>query len=789
MKSIVEFPAANDFNSDSVSSDNCFDATLRAVAPTQAATESFYMVEGSDDTDDSDIRTGLQSDGKERVSLIRFSQLPELSPRDTVTKAVMKLYPGSATRVEEVYVGAYAPQHDWTAAEMTWSIMSCLMSDAELHSVIMSGVNSPVLFDITNLVRRWYKDPSSNRGILLRRPDLENDSSRYPASFYPQDDDTRYPRLEITYVSHTGTESRWTYQSLNAGRAGAVSADLFNGSLVAAHADTAFGGLRGGVSVAHTYNSCECSGNNFFCGYGWRTSLHQTVHTETMGTNTYYVWTDGDGTEHYFKVSGSQPYADEDGQHLKLRVQEAAGTVTITDLKDSVMTFTKETGWEKYWLTQTKDVLDNAVNITYLSEGKINRGTDPVGRYVQFVYSNDLLSSLVPHMADDSTGAYVSCAYTYTNGNLTGVSYSDLPNEQTGYTYTGHLLTGMANYDGLAVSVAYESNENSDPETRRVTSLKQTGGTGASSLDGAKMLFTYKEMSTHVTFLAGDTANDETDHELIYQFNDNGNVVSVRDDAGYAAYKGYDAEYPNYPDVASRLQRTSVNLLTNHSFETSTGTTYWTTALSNGATGSFTYATNIKKMGGKSLKTSHTNASGEMTVSQAVTVKTGETYTFSGYVRTENDGVQVKPVILRGGVVAAEGAGVSSAGVWTRVHVTAEINPDGQTSDTITVQFRITGAAGAAYIDCAQLEYGDVPNRYNMLTNGCFEYADANDQPTGWTAKDGNTANDAVIELTPPEPGQEDPHRLHPDYIGRHVLRVNGYPNKKKGYYQAVVVG
>ena len=43
MKSIVEFPAANDFNSDSVSSDNCFDATLRAVAPTQRVTESLDM--------------------------------------------------------------------------------------------------------------------------------------------------------------------------------------------------------------------------------------------------------------------------------------------------------------------------------------------------------------------------------------------------------------------------------------------------------------------------------------------------------------------------------------------------------------------------------------------------------------------------------------------------------------------------------------------------------------------------------------------------------------------------
>ena len=43
------------------------------------------MVEGSDNPNTTDIRTGIQSDGKQRISLIRFTNLPSLDPHDTLT--------------------------------------------------------------------------------------------------------------------------------------------------------------------------------------------------------------------------------------------------------------------------------------------------------------------------------------------------------------------------------------------------------------------------------------------------------------------------------------------------------------------------------------------------------------------------------------------------------------------------------------------------------------------------------------------------------------------------------
>ena len=36
-------------------------------------------------------------------------------------------------------------------------------------------------------------------------------------------------------------------------------------------------------------------------GYGWRSSLHQTLHKVLYNGEVEFVYTDGDGTEHFFK--------------------------------------------------------------------------------------------------------------------------------------------------------------------------------------------------------------------------------------------------------------------------------------------------------------------------------------------------------------------------------------------------------------------------------------------------------------------------------------------------------
>ena len=74
-------------------------------------------------------------------------------------------------------------------------------------------------------------------------------------------------------------------------------------------------------------------------GYGWRTSLHQTLHKVLYNGEVEFVYTDGDGTEHFFKKNkdDQKKYSDQSGLSLTLEVGDE--NITITDKGDNVMTF------------------------------------------------------------------------------------------------------------------------------------------------------------------------------------------------------------------------------------------------------------------------------------------------------------------------------------------------------------------------------------------------------------------------------------------------------------------
>ena len=48
-------------------------------------------------------------------------------------------------------------------------------------------------------------------------------------------------------------------------------------------------------------------------GVGWKLSAQQTVVECKVGNETYLVYNDEDGTEHYFSKTATNTYEDEDG--------------------------------------------------------------------------------------------------------------------------------------------------------------------------------------------------------------------------------------------------------------------------------------------------------------------------------------------------------------------------------------------------------------------------------------------------------------------------------------------
>ena len=147
---------------------------------------------------------------------------------------------------------------------------------------------------------------------------------------------------------------------------------------------------------------------------------------------------------------------------------------------------------------------------------------------------------------------------------------------------------------------------------------------------GNSHAYSYRDMMTVVQDMTVENGK-----RMIYQFNDFGNVVSVRDELGYASYSKFsEALLPNHPEQVSKLQRSVINLLPNHDFELDG---YWSTALNDGE-GSFAYVTDQKYLGSRSMRMMKTNADGNLCVYMSYSnLEIGKAYTLSGYIRSSGN--------------------------------------------------------------------------------------------------------------------------------------------------------
>ena len=90
----------------------------------------------------------------------------------------------------------------------------------------------------------------------------------------------------------------------------------------------------------------------------------------------------------------------------------------------------------------------------------------------------------------------------------------------------------------------------------------------------------------------------------------------------------------------------------------------------------------------------------------------------------------------------------------------------------------VTMGTGTLWVDCAQLEVGSVPNRYNLLRN-CDFSLNSSGVPTFWTANGSNTSGDAIVTSA---------DDLHPSFLTNNRMRLYGDPQTNKGIYQDLPV-
>lgn len=729
--------------------------------------------------------------GKTRAA-IRLNSLPTLDKSDKIVAAYLSLVQIKTST--DLRVDVHEATSAWSESGVTWNTAPAFNENTIIEYVThksTESANSVRTYDITKSVQKWYNG-EPNYGIILRTEDensTSNDFVWYYSSTYTGGTSMK-PLFSIVYRNNQGLESYWSYSSIGAGEAGTAYINNYSGNLVFEQSDIFTTGVNKPLNVSHYYNGymagkqygSDLPGQKLYAGSGWKLNVHRTLLPSskfglsgTSATNYPYVYTDDDGTDHYFYKTSSGAYKDEDGLGLSLKVNSSSASAryTISDDKNNKMVFNSNGD-----IQSITEAAGAAHTYTYASDGKtIAKITDGNGKYVTFtVNSSGYLTEMKDSTSDENLSRTVS--YTYQDGKyLTGITgYDGHTATYSYYDDRDYLLKTAQDAKGNTLTFTYTSSESGS----RVASVTSTTPNGTQI---SKTTFEYPDLYTTIVRNSNTDGEINTSDDIIetYSFDTYGRTTAIHyesngKDLGTECYQYTDGAANSTASNIKKLNRVTrehvtgvevINPLNNHNMER---TTSWTG-------GSFT--TEDKYYGNQSLVL--TAANDTQTATQTVTLTSGKTYTLSGYVKTtgisgEGEGASLKLTVgsdtfssdyLNTNTDTAMDEG------WRRLSVCFTM-PDGSTS--ATAQLTLSGVTGTAYFDAIQIEEGKVPGAYNMLENAGLEVTDSDNShlPKYWgsaTLNPGSTIEDMLVNDA---------------YAGNQAFKLHCDPSDAKQIFQDV---
>ena len=767
-----------------------------------------YVFSGRPDTSfpESTVRVGYtQHNGSgEYQAIAAVDKLPELPSGSMVTAAAIHaLQSGFSNVSSDDFQYLYAHQltidktgsqkySDWIKT-LTWNKIYANGTNhyktATEDFIRLTSTNGYRSLDITRAARSWYSGGKCH--AILLRSDCSA-SKRIVSSFQ-----TGASYLTVTYRNDFGLESYYTYQTQSAGRAGTgyISDHMQRLTFVVPLLSSDSSVMPFGLSLVYNSGlSRESFGvqqkenaneppdytrdyRNMLLGSGWKLSAQQCVQSVRIGSDDaqtlYWVYTDADGTQHYFSKEGGGGaetdgvFRDEDGLGLKMTCQSNPDS----DIGHTNFTITDDNGNETFFrdgiLTYTKDAYGNGIYYCYndinfdTPDGKSWRPTNEVFNRLTRIYrqnkgaSVEYLATLI-YDADgrllrvgDEAGKETKFHYDNTAG-VRQLDYILCPDgTKLNYTYDTTGLNGA--HDGEA-NYGIWYTYHTDGTIDQFYEFTLDGGTHV--LGDTVKCWNGKNRSSYRAFGADQLAETDDDIRLEVVFDNWGRTISTyTTNTDITRILGSSAA--SYTDTAERSKQnnrltsvgstgmTAENLLRDGGLESEDG---WTNASTgSGSAAARTTITNDENRrhgtGGLNLYLPDGAGSGDAAaISRPVTLTAGETYTLSGYFSASShlrwsSGARLEAVVQGGGAeqtVLLTDARPSSAieNGWQRVTATFTAP-----AASCRIAFRMSGCTGTAYLDDLQLEQAEAASTYNLLQNASFEFGDA-----GWNLQGGSAA-------------------------------------------------
>ena len=743
------------------------------------------------------IYIGTDYAGREMQAFLQFGKLPTLPSNCTVSTALLGLYQHtySAVAMNRLFVRAHEvtgerPSNYTSAAQwirsMTWNTRPAFSSDVEAYARMGSGNEDQyVEWDISRIVSKWYSRNQEDRLLAMDAIGPEAfTSSKYAASVFWMN--VNYtPIFLIYYQNNVGIEDRFTYQTIPVDRAGTAYVGDFTEQLTAevplfssnnevlpftitAYYNSPYHGRYFTQNDAFGMHTANYTTMNV--GSGWKLSVQETVMKTTVETDNvstdYYVYTDADGTEHYFEEKSPAPYEDEEGLGYSLSV--SGTTYTLSDEKGNKKEFING------YLTRNIDTNGNIIyylyndNTNYSSSNpfpvsgsswkpkanQANRVTqvwqindngstaDVQSLICKLTYSNNRLSSIT-----DKTGrAYTFTYETPSSGAdlLKKITFPDGNSAQFGYSAGAHLLTKLYDDESdYGYEFAYQL-VNGNYCVQSGKEFVASGIDGTQSVGDSWNVWIPSLQQRLYRFYGLDRTRDTEDDVLIgYTFDLSGRTVNIVDyntdrteiigtsAATYTKNEGT-SKKNNKATGASSSGIATPNLLSNSGMEVDADNLYgWSKGTQPSGAG-IAFRTEVNEIspaikprtGSYLLKmflpnnlVSTTGSGNKVNTYQQVYLEAGTTYVFSGYANSSGmttfgrDGGLSLSFQNSSGTDVAESNRLNYAtsnqveNGWTRLEVT--YTP--QTSGNYRVSANMKNAAKFAAFDDFQLEKVVIP--------------------------------------------------------------------------------
>ncbi|WFF71985.1 DNRLRE domain-containing protein [Proteiniclasticum sp. QWL-01] len=643
---------------------------------------------------------------------------------------------------------------DWSDETITWNNIPTHESLIGEYDRFAKA-DEEVSFDVTQMVRDWYSS-GKNYGVMLKNADETGKFATFYSGGTTLSGKTR-PYITMAYVNNDGLEPYWDYQTASAGRAGSVHVNYFTGALTLIHPDTAASGSHLPAPVSHVFGNTKSTDAKY--GLGWRLNYSQTIKKMIFGGETYYRYYDEDGTAHYFNQRDGKWLEENDDQwELTINTSKPEEQFKLEDKSGNQLIFRYDS--VHGLLSKIADANGNTIHIETGANGQVTQVTDGAGRATKFIYST--AGQLTTIKAPDGK----ETTYHYTNNRLTKITYPDGKSSLYTYDSTSGYLTSVRNFDSYGLNLSYTSVK--PYKTSKITEVGTNGTLGTS------ISLVYGLNNTKLT--------DGTGRTNIYQFNNMGKTISIRDQEGSASFSEYNSKgagNSNKLTLSSKLQRTVINLIRNPGLERDTD---WSSNAVNGSIGQVEKISTMPLMGSYSKLISKTNPDGLHQITQSQTLEKGKTYTLSAWMKpTELASGASTGAYLR--IQYTNSAGTASyqyspflSGTstdWERREFTFTL-PSDAASTTVYLGIGIRATTGNLLVDNIQLEEGTLSNRYNLIENGDFSY-----KGLGWISWQDDSTDAAVITTSDP---------AHPTSLSDQVYPIKGDSTQNHAIAQNVKV-